>query len=71
MYKISQHIDYQNVINIEVDEEMEKLAIMYWTPKIHKTPIGARFIIASKLASLKPLAKVITFIFKYYIFAPA
>ena len=61
---IFQHEDYQNGINIEVDEEMKKLPTMYWTPKIHKTPTGARFIIASKLASLKPLAEDITSIFK-------
>ena len=61
---IFEHEDYQNGINIEVDEEMKKLPTMYWTPKIHKTPVGARFIIASKLASLKPLAEDITSIFK-------
>ena len=38
--------------------------MMYWSPKMHKTPTGARFIIASKLSSLKPLAIDITAIFK-------
>ena len=61
---IEKHLDYQIGRNIEVDEEMEKLPTMYWSPKIHKTPTGARFIIASKLASLKPLAIDITAIFK-------
>ena len=61
---ISEHIDYQKVRNFEVEEDMEKLPTMYWSPKIHKTPTGARFIIASKLSSLKPLAIDITAIFK-------
>ena len=38
--------------------------IMYWFPKLHKTPIGARFIIASKNCSTKPLSGVIFKIFK-------
>ena len=37
---------------------------MHWTPKMHKTPVGARFIIGSKCSSLKPLGKDITRIFK-------
>ena len=61
---ISEHVDYQKVRNFEVKEEMEKLPTMYWSPKKHKTPTGARFIIASKLSSLKPLAIDITAIFK-------
>jgi len=43
---------------------MKKLPGMYWTPKIHKDPIGARFIIASKHSSLKLLSKDITSIFR-------
>ena len=31
------------------------LPIMYWFPKLHKTPVGARFIIASKNSCTKPL----------------
>ena len=65
---ISEHIDYQKVLKFEVEEEMEKLPTMYWSPKKHKTPTGARFIIASKLSSLKPLAKDITAIFKCIFF---
>ena len=37
---------------------------MYWLPKMHKTPIGCRFIIASKQCSTKPLTKVISIVFK-------
>ena len=61
---IQDHKLYQQSFNIKFEEEMEKLPTMYWTPKIHKTPTGSRFIIASKLASLKPLAIEITSIFK-------
>ena len=39
---------------------------MYWSPKLHKDPIGSRFIIASKQSSLKPLLKDLTCIFKLF-----
>ena len=37
---------------------------MYWLPKLQKTQIGARFIIASKNCSTKPLSGVISKISK-------
>ena len=37
---------------------------MYWLPKLHKAPIGARFINASKNCSTKPLSVVISKTFK-------
>ena len=39
---------------------------MYWTPKLHKEPVGARFIIASTTCSLKLLSKDITMIFRLF-----
>ena len=37
---------------------------MYWTPKTRKKPTGARFIIASKNCSTKPLSKAVSKAFK-------
>ena len=37
---------------------------MYWTPKMHKKPIGERFIIASKKCSTKKISKAVSSIFK-------
>ena len=51
---------------LEVDEGMKALPSMYWSPKLHKDPIGSRFIIASKQTSLKPLLKDLTCIFKLF-----
>ena len=45
---------------------MEQLPVMYWLPKMHKTPTGFRFIIASPVCSIKPLSKDITAIFKLF-----
>ena len=43
---------------------MLKLPPLHWTPKMHKNPTGARFIIGSKKSSLKPIGKAITKILK-------
>ena len=51
-------------LNIEMDKIHFTLPKMYWMPKLHKNPIGARFIIASKTSCNKPLSKIITIVFK-------
>ena len=42
------------------------LPVAYWTPKMHKNPVGKRFIVASKKCVVKPLSKHITAIFKLF-----
>ena len=32
----------------------------YWLPKMHKTPVGSRFIAASSSCTTKPLSKLLT-----------
>ena len=49
-----------------IDNENHCLPNMYWMPKLHKTPIKARFIIASPKSSIKPLAKAITSAFRLF-----
>ena len=49
---------------LKVDDAHKKLPIMYWIPKCHKKPIGARFIIASSSCSTKPLSKAVSSAFK-------
>ena len=36
---------------------------MYWLPKMHKTPVGARFIVASYYCITNPLSDTISKIF--------
>ena len=41
--------------------ELDKLlSIMYWSPKIHKTLVGVRFIVASYFCSTNPLFDIIS-----------
>ena len=44
--------------NIKVKEEMKELPLIYWIPKMHKNPIGSRFIAGSRICSIKSLSKV-------------
>jgi hypothetical protein len=58
------HKDFQKMYNLRLPSDMDKLPPLHWTPKMHKTPVGARFIIGSKKSSLKPLGKCVTKMFK-------
>ena len=72
-YNISNiHPDAINSTNFELCEQLhlnipkdsDTLPAMYWIPKLHKSPVGARFIIAAKRCSIKPLSKAIMKVFK-------
>ena len=63
---IHDHVDFQTKYNLDVPKEMLKLPSMYWMPKMHKNPVGARFIIASKFASIKALSKDLSDIFSLF-----
>ena len=51
---------------LPVSTDMNKLPTAYWTPKMHKTPIGARFIIASRQCVTKELSKDVASLFKLF-----
>ena len=61
---INNNENFCKKFDLKLTDKDRSLPIMYWLPKLHKTPIGARFIIASKNCSNKPLSNVISKIFK-------
>ena len=61
---IDTNIEFCKKYNLKVPEEHKTLPIMYWTPKMHKNPIGHRFIIASSRCSTKVLSKEVSKAFK-------
>ena len=61
---ISDNIKLCEKFDLQVTEKQKALPIMYWMPKMHKQPVGARFIVASKTCSTKPVTEVISRIFK-------
>ena len=64
---IKQHQkDMFDKFNITVNEEMSTLPDIYWIPKLHKTPVKFRFIIASKRCTTKTLSKDLSSIFSLF-----
>ena len=51
----------------DVNIEIHCLPHMYWLPKMHNSPIKARFIIASPKSSIKPLSPAITSAFRIFL----
>ena len=62
---IFDNIGYSKRLKLQPNEERDSvLPVMYWTPKMHKTPSGCRFIIASKNCSIKHFSKAVSSAFK-------
>ena len=61
---VQEHVTKLSQHELELDEGMDCPPLMYWIPKIHKNPVGNRFIVASQKCSLKSLLKDITSILK-------
>ena len=55
--------EYAERLGLSVSEKDMDLPVMYWTPKMHKSPTGHRFIIASKHCVTKPISKAVSSIF--------
>ena len=55
---VKEHLQYMNSNN-KIPKEMIGLLTFYWLPKMHKTPVGSRFIhvVASSSCTMKPLSK--------------
>ena len=56
---IQDNIQYGEHLGFNVSEREKDLPIMYWIPKMHKTPVKHRFIVASKGCTTKPISKAV------------
>ena len=61
---INNNTTFLQKFDLKITDQKKCLPIMYWIPKMHKNPVGCRFIIASKRCSTKPLTEVVSKIFK-------
>ena len=50
-------IQFSNTKGIKVPNEHKDIPIIYWIPKMHKDPVGGRFIAGSKVCTIKLLSK--------------
>ena len=60
---IQDNLEYNTYLKLTSGSN-KSLPIMYWISKLHKSPVGSWFIIASKNCSTKPLSKVVFNVFK-------
>ena len=56
---VSEQIRYMHDNNIRLTADMVQLPELYWLPKMHKAPVGSRFIAASHKCTTKPLSKLL------------
>ena len=61
---INDNITLCKSFNLSTTDSHHSLPFMFWTPKMHKTPSGARFIVASAVCSTKPISNVVSVIFR-------
>ena len=61
---VEENVMYSERLRLEVEDREKDLPSMYWIPKMHKDPPGARFIIASKQCSTKKISKSVSSAFK-------
>ena len=57
---IIKHKEFITRQNVKIPDEMTQLPTLYWLPKMHKNPIGSRFIAASSKCTTKPLSQLLT-----------
>ena len=64
---IKKNENYCQIFDHKLTDKDRSVPIMYWLLKLHKIPIEARFIIAFKNCSTKPLSGVFSKSFKCFL----
>ena len=62
---IQDNLEYNTRLKLSNGSKNKSLPIKYWIPKLHKNPVGSRFIVASKNCSTKPFSKAVSNVSKF------
>ena len=54
---VNTHNTFMKTLGTELSEEDKRLLYLYWTPKLHKSPVKHRFIAGSSKSSTKQLSR--------------
>ena len=57
---VNTHNTFMKSLGIELSEEDKRLPYLYWTPKLHKSPVKHRFIAGSSKCTTKELSSLLT-----------
>ena len=61
---IDENTEYTKRLGFKITEKEKILPIIYWIPIMNKNPIGASFIISSKICSAKQISKSVLNVLK-------
>ena len=56
----STHDTFMKSLGIELSDDDNRLPYLYWTPKLHKSPVKHRFIASSSKCTTKQLSSLLT-----------
>ena len=54
------HNTFMTFLGIEMSDDHKRLSYLYWTPKLHKSPVKHRFIAGSSKCITKQLSSLLT-----------
>ena len=57
---VNTHNTFMKSLGIELSDDDKKLPYLYWTPKLHKSPVKHRFIAGSSKCTTKELSSLLT-----------
>ena len=57
---VNTHDTFMKSLGIELSDDDKKLPYLYWTPKLHKSPVKHRFIAGSSKCTTKELSRLLT-----------
>ena len=57
---VSTHDTFIKSLGIELSDDDKRLPYLYWTPKLHKSPVKHRFIAGSGKCTTKQLSSLLT-----------
>ena len=57
---VKTHDAFMKSLGIELSEDDKRLPYLYWTPKLHKSPVKHRFIAGSSKCTTKQLSSLLT-----------
>ena len=57
---VNTHDTFTKSLGIELSDDDKKLPYLYWTPKLHKSPVKHRFIAGSSKCTTKELSSLLT-----------
>ena len=57
---VNTHDTFIKSLGIELSDDDKKLPYLYWTPKLHKSPVKHRFIAGSSKCTTKELSSLLT-----------